>query len=66
MTTQNMAIVMLTFMFHVMTPKQFSTTSYIHLYVNDFLECLYSMYMSFMKEHYSVWQLQMISLICIV
>jgi hypothetical protein len=60
-TTQNVAITLFMFMFHVRTTKQFLTTSYLHLHVNVFLECLYSIYMSFMKEHYCVWQLQMIS-----
>jgi len=62
--TQNVAIIVLMLMFHVRTTKQFSTTRYIHLHVNDFLECLYSIYMSFMKEHNPIWQLQMISFIC--
>lgn len=60
-TTQKVAIILFMFMFHIRTTKQFLTTSYLHLHVNDFLECLYSIYMSFMKEHYPVWQLQMIS-----
>ena len=64
MTTQNMAIIVLMVMFHVRTAKQFLTTRYIHLHVNDFLECLYRICMSLMKEHYPVWQLQMISFIC--
>jgi hypothetical protein len=66
MTIQNMAIIVLMLMFHVRTAKQFSTTCYIHLYVNDFVECLYSIYMPFTKEHYPTWQLQMISLVCIL
>lgn len=63
-TTQNLAIIVLMLMFHVRTTKEFSTTHYKHLHVNDFLEYLYSTDMSFMKEPYPIWQLQMISFIC--
>jgi hypothetical protein len=40
--------------------------TYIHLHVDDFLECLYSTYLSFIKERYLIWQLQMISFIFIL
>jgi hypothetical protein len=61
-----MVIIVLMLMFHVRTAKQFSTTRDIHLHVSDFTECLYSAYMSFMKEDYPTWQLPMISFICIL
>jgi len=53
-TTQNVAIIVLILVFHVRTTKEFSTTHYKHLHVNDFPECLYGTDMSFMKEHYPV------------
>jgi hypothetical protein len=40
--------------------------TYIYLHVDDFLECLYSTSLSFMKKSYLTWQLQMIFFICIL